>query len=524
MGNGLSECRTCHTPLPVGAAYCPTCGAATPTEISQGTGEQRRPRTGSLDDVELRARLQRIVGEDYRVDDVIGRGGFGIVFAARDLTLDRDVAIKALRPELVTFPALVERFKREARAAARLRHPNIIPIYLVGGTESVAYIVMPRIQGESLKVVLQSGARLSIEEAQRILTEAGRALAVAHQAGIIHRDVKPENILLEGPQRHVYLTDFGIAKAIGSEDEGLTATGMVVGTPSYMSPEQAGGQPHLDHRADIYSLGVVGFQMLTGQLPFVADGLNDLIFQQITKEAPAVETLRPDVPEFLAAAIERCLRRDPTERWETAEELARAVTDETYVGSRPRRPIRPGRRVALALTGVGIAALATFLAVRGYESGATSAVVEDSAAAPSATTMAVEDTAALAASQSDTATVVARDAAGPQEPSSPGPSTAVVPPPTVPATTQTPQAASAPARAPPVEQPAMGFLTINAEPWGMVQIDGVNIKETPLASHSVPPGIHVIRVLKDGYVPIVDTVTVTAGNALRRTYALERQR
>jgi hypothetical protein len=517
MNDAVAACRTCQTPLPLGAAYCPACGAATPTEISQATGEVRHT-AGSADEAEQRARLQRIVGSDYRIGEAIGRGGFGVVFAARDLTLDRDVAVKALRPELVSFPALLERFKREARAAANLRHPNIIPIYAVGGGESIAYMVMPRIAGENLKVLLEGEEQLPVEDVRRILAEAGQALAVAHRAGIVHRDVKPENILLEGPQRHVYLTDFGIAKAVGSEDEGLTATGVVVGTPSYMSPEQAGGQPSIDHRSDIYSLGVLGFRMLTGRLPFAAEGLNDLIFQQITKEPPTVHSLRPEVPEFLAVAVDRCLARDPAERWESANEFVRAVTDETYVGTRPRKRRSLSWRAVTAVVGIGIAGIAAALVLSGRGAPAPADDVPGAGAA----TLALEST--VTPNADLTTPAASNDAAGEQGPPAQAPP--IQPPAAATTTPATPDPSPVQATrpSPPVERPTMGFLTVDAEPWGMVQIDGVNVKETPLSSHGVPPGIHVIRILKDGYVPVVDTVTVTAGNVLRRRYVLERQR
>jgi serine/threonine protein kinase len=258
--------------------FCPSCGEATPTRLDPTSGVSSRSQsrtsdatvayvqTSSGEHSDYQRQLQDAIGKGYEIRDVIGQGGFGVVYSAWDVELHREVAVKAMRQVIFTTPGMLERFKREARAVARLQHPNIIPIYSVGESENLAYMIMPKIIGESLKATLVREKRLGVEDSRRILIEAARALHTAHEAGIVHRDVKPENILLEGEKRRVYLMDFGIAKTLEGEDQGLTGTGMVIGTPSFMSPEQASGQT-IDARSDLYSLGVVAFQMLAGRLP-----------------------------------------------------------------------------------------------------------------------------------------------------------------------------------------------------------------------------------------------------------------
>ena len=198
----------------------------------------------------MRAELQTALGEGYRVGPRIGRGGSATIYAARDLHLGRDVAVKVLDP-MVEAPEVRERFRREARAVARLRHPNVVPIFLVSERPGLSYFVMPLIEGASLAAVLAREGPLSIEEARRVLLEAASGLEAAHRAGIVHRDIKPENVMLEGPDRRVVLMDFGIARAIDGDERKLTMDGALVGTPEYMSPEQAAADPAVDARSDV---------------------------------------------------------------------------------------------------------------------------------------------------------------------------------------------------------------------------------------------------------------------------------
>ncbi|HXY19937.1 MAG TPA: protein kinase [Gemmatimonadales bacterium] len=290
----------------------------------------------------LEARLSTAFAGAYTLEGEIGRGGMGVVYRARDEKLKRTVAVKVLPPELAFRRDIRARFVREAETAARLSHPNIVPIHTVSESDDLVYFVMGYVDGESLSVRIKRRGRLSIEEARRIMRETADALAAAHQQGVIHRDVKPDNILLEGTRGRVMVTDFGIAKALSAEGGTLTDTGIAIGTPAFMSPEQAAGERVIDGRSDLYSLGVVAYQMLAGELPFQAPTVPGLLMKQIGTPAVPVERLRPDAPAELAATVMRCLEKDPEDRWPTADALRRALETGTYAPP----PARPGSRRA----------------------------------------------------------------------------------------------------------------------------------------------------------------------------------
>ncbi len=290
-------------------------------------------------DKALTARLTKALGTSYTLEGEIGRGGMGVVYNARDERLKRRVAVKVLPPELGFREEIRIRFLREAETAARLSHPHIVPIHSVGESpDGLVYFVMAYVEGEPLGAKLKRRGRLPPEEARRIMMETADALGAAHALGIIHRDVKPDNILLEGSRGRVVVTDFGIAKALSSTTGGatLTATGVAIGTPHYMSPEQAAGDREIDGRSDLYSLGVVSYQMLVGELPFQAPTVPGILMKQITERAPFVTDKRPDCPEDLAAAVMRCLEKDPEDRWSTADVLRRALEARSATPHRPR--------------------------------------------------------------------------------------------------------------------------------------------------------------------------------------------
>jgi len=324
VGDAVLSCSSCGNALADGALFCPSCGAATPTEISRDTGVARSAATTQASDDEQRRRVQNALGESFQVLRLLGQGGFAEVWAASDLKLKRQVAVKVLRGDLVVSAALSERFRREAEAVAKLRHPNIVPIYQVGEGAGLSYYVMPLIEGESLRHRMEQGP-LAIADARRILEEVAGALSVAHKAGIIHRDIKPDNIMLEGEEARAVVMDFGIAKALSEGEAGLTGTGMIVGTPHYMSPEQASGEKTVDSRSDIYSLGIVAYQMVAGELPFAGDSAQEVLVKQISAKPKPLDAVRPDTPVELSEAVMKCLRKAPAERWNTAGELAAAV-------------------------------------------------------------------------------------------------------------------------------------------------------------------------------------------------------
>jgi serine/threonine-protein kinase len=271
-------------------------------------------------DAELIA-LQEVVAGRYVVEREIGRGGMGVVYLARDLSLDRHVAIKLLPPALGTQPELRERFLRETRIAAGLSHPNIVAIHAVEEQGGLVFFVMGYVDGETLKERVTRAGALAPGEVARVLQEAGWALSYAHGRGIVHRDVKADNILVERGTGRALLTDFGIARISNST---MTAAGTSLGTPQYMSPEQATGE-EVDARSDIYSLGIVGFYALTGRLPFDAPSLQAVLAMQVTRPAPPVGSARPGTPPRLAEAIDRCLQKDASDRFQSAEALVEAV-------------------------------------------------------------------------------------------------------------------------------------------------------------------------------------------------------
>ncbi len=300
----------------------------------------------------LAARLNQVLGDAYTIEGEIGRGGMGVVYRARDERLQRRVAIKVLPPELAFQADIRERFTREAQTAARLSHPHVVPIYTVGEGNSLVYFIMNYVEGESLSARLKRRGQLPAEEVRRIMKETADALGAAHALGIIHRDIKPDNILLEGTRGRVMVTDFGIAKALSSVSGAtLTSAGVAIGTPSYMSPEQAAGEKQIDGRSDLYSLGVVGFQMSTADLPFKAPTVAGILMKQITEVAPPVSTRRSDFPGDLDLAISRCLEKDPENRWPTADALRRALESRTVTGYRPTGTTRAAQRSARRSSG-----------------------------------------------------------------------------------------------------------------------------------------------------------------------------
>jgi hypothetical protein len=296
-------------------------------------------------DKPLALRLKEALGDDYTIEGEIGRGGMGVVFRARDERLQRRVAVKVLPPELAFQKEIRERFAREAQTAARLSHPHIVPIHDVGEGQGLVYFIMGLVDGESLAARLRRRGRLPPEEARRIMRETADALSAAHALSIIHRDIKPDNVLLEGTRGRVMVTDFGIAKALsGATGHTLTGAGIAIGTPQFMSPEQAAGEKQIDGRSDIYSLGVVSYQMLTGELPFTAPTVAGILMKQITEPAPVLHELRADIPEDLSLAVARCLEKDPEHRWATADALRRALEARAVVGYRPTTRSAAGRR------------------------------------------------------------------------------------------------------------------------------------------------------------------------------------
>ncbi|HQR16792.1 MAG TPA: serine/threonine-protein kinase [Gemmatimonadales bacterium] len=266
--------------------------------------------------------LQEAVAGRYAVERELGRGGMGVVFLARDLALDRLVAIKLLPLALAASPDRRGRFLREARTAARLSHPNIVPIHSVEESDGLVFFVMGYVAGETLGERIRRAGRLSAGELTQIVREVAWALAYAHRQGVVHRDVKPENILLERDGGRAVVTDFGIAHVSGDAPD--TPAGQIIGTARAVSPEQAAGEP-VDGRSDLYSLGVTAYLAATGEWPFDGDSAAAILAQHLTRAPRPVLGVRPDLPAPLAEAIERCLAKAPEDRFASGEELAAAL-------------------------------------------------------------------------------------------------------------------------------------------------------------------------------------------------------
>ena len=289
---------------------------------------------------ELHERLQRALGASYRVERELPGGGMSHVFLATEVTLARPVVVKVLPPETA---ALVrsERFTREIQVAAALQHPHIVPLLTAGSGEGLAWYVMPFIEGESLATRMAREGALPVNEALKILVEVVDALAYSHSHGVVHRDIKPDNVMLSG--RHAMVTDFGVAKALtaASGDRPANTTGGVaIGTPAYMAPEQATADPHVDHRADLYAVGVMAYELFTGRTPFAAHTPHSMLAAQVTAFPDPVTLYRPSLPPAVAAAVMRCLEKLPADRFQSAEELA-AVLEAAITPSGGLTPVPP---------------------------------------------------------------------------------------------------------------------------------------------------------------------------------------
>jgi len=527
------ECVRCHTPLPDNSKFCFSCGY----DITGGGSLSAT----SAQTESLMARLQRIVEGKYKLERLLGKGGMGAVFLAQDLTLEREVAIKVLPPDISLDDHVVKRFQQEAKTAAKLDHPNIIPIYRVESEGGLFFFVMKYIAGTSLEDVLDEKKRLPVDYVQRVLWEAACALGHAHQRGIVHRDVKPANIMFDHDGR-VMLTDFGISKALQAAS-GFTGTGMIIGTPHYMAPEQAKGSP-VDGRADQYSLGVVGYRMLTLELPFGGDSVHTILYKHIFEPAPRTSSVRQDMPPHLSEAISRALAKEPAQRYANMEEFATAVWPEQPVAApgsgkstpRPRArapvtaespteltpaattplPAAKGKAPPPVAKKKGGKGLFVGVAVLAVAAGGYFVVVKGGAKNPPA-------------QQTQTTNPAANPSANPA---------------TNQGAAQTPESTATPVQnnppavqrnTPPVtrrerrrelrelNQPATagGLLTISSDPIGAeVYIDGVDVGQTPIVEYSVGAGKHTVRVERAGYKTQTETVTVGANDTVRRKFSL----
>ena len=279
----------------------------------------------------LRDALIAAVGDEYEVIRLIGRGGMGAVYLARDTALERLVAIKVLPPGGATDAGVLERFRREAKTVAKLQHAGIVPLYAFGERRGLCWFVMGYVRGESLGARLDREAPMDVETTRTLIAQVADALDHAHRLGIVHRDIKPDNVLIDDSNGRAMLTDFGIARAdrlVASSS--LTQVGSVMGTPHYMSPEQATAEPTIDGRSDLYSVGVMAYQMLSGRLPFNGQSFRELLMQHVSAKPVPLSEVAPNVPADLADAVTRCLEKDPEKRFADGKSLRGAVGGSAY--------------------------------------------------------------------------------------------------------------------------------------------------------------------------------------------------
>ena len=314
MTTAARACPSCRTPLPEEALFCLHCGTATPTEPGVP------PRTELTDASEIARVRKALAGRGYSVERILGEGGMATVYLATDLKHRRQVAVKVMRPDLAATLG-AERFLREVEIAAQLSHPNILPVHDSGDADGVLFYVMPYVEGESLHERIKRETQLPVQEALRIAREVSEALAYAHGRKIVHRDIKPANIMLTAG--HALVADFGIARAVGGAT--ITQTGFSVGTPHYMSPEQASGSATVDGRSDIYAVGCVLYEMLAGEPPFTGPTAQAIVLRSMTEAPRPLTASREGLSPAIEAVVTRSLTKNPADRWQTAADFGKAL-------------------------------------------------------------------------------------------------------------------------------------------------------------------------------------------------------
>jgi predicted Ser/Thr protein kinase len=497
-------CSRCGTQNKDSAKFCDSCGLDLTATTPVGAIKEQQ----ELTEIEM---VRKELEKEYEVLDELGRGGMAIVFKAKETELDREVAIKVLPFSLAFDKEFVERFQREARTSARLEHPNIIPIYRVGKSGRVIYFVMKFLRGKPLSSVLaaRGGGGLPPVEIRRILADVCRALAYAHKSGIVHRDIKPDNIMFD-EHGHAVVTDFGIAKAASGGK--LTGTGMSIGTPHYMSPEQAKAQA-LDGRSDIYSLGVVAYQCLTGAVPFDGEDSFSIGYKHIMEEIPAPPLENPEKRQ-LFEIVRKMMAKLPEQRFQNAEELISVLESGRSVSfttdATMALPSMAGARLAAATTplprvmpGAGppvlagephkrsvAAALVLWLVIVGTVLGGGGFYAYKQglifAARPASDTTAAQDTTARdSVAHRDSIALLAADSARRDSARSAVPHTPLAPPGTP------------------------GRLVLQGVPQGArVLIDGQQVRGTSL---DMPPGVHRLNVRVAGYQTFDRQVVISPG-------------
>lgn len=330
----MLTCSKCRAELPEDALQCPSCGADVPTDpgidpaVLRASKAVTTPVGFKPKRESVQSRLQRAMGMNYDVKECVGRGGFAEVYEVLDIHLERRLAAKVLMPEIAANPGTRERFTHEARTVARLNHPAILPIHFVGDAEDLAYYVMPFIEGDSVQDVLERQGKMTTAETVAVAKPILEALSHAHDVGLIHRDIKPDNVMIDAKTHRALLVDFGIAKAVDQDKaSNLTQTGQAVGTPYFMSPEQALGDK-LDGRSDLYSFGAMLFEMVIGKKLYDGESAHEVVSKHVADPIPVPSQVDPTVPDWLSDIIVRLLQKQPGERYQTAAEVVAALDEQ----------------------------------------------------------------------------------------------------------------------------------------------------------------------------------------------------
>jgi serine/threonine-protein kinase len=425
-----------------------------------------------LDEVGV-AKLTRVLREEtageYEIERELARGGMGVVFLATETQLRRRVAIKVLPPALTFGATAIERFRREARTAAALDHPNIIPIYRVSAGGELLWYSMKLLEGQSLDAILKEREHLELAETIALLDQVADALDYAHRHGVIHRDIKPGNIMLDDRGR-VTVTDFGIAKEI--QEGSFSASGQLLGTPYYMSPEQYAGA-EVSGAADQYSLAVVAYQCLGRRVPFEASTAYELLNKHVTEPPPPLADLRPDLPAHACAAVERALAKSPEDRFSTVMDFVNALAGRTPMVAVPVAPVRRGRR--LVTWGAGIVAVAALY-------GGIRLLRDDTRAAEPLLPAPIPAPAPGALPGGQSGRLVAPTAS--------------------------------PAAAAPTRTPTAVLIIRLTSGWARIYVDGDSRGERPVHREELPPGTHTLRFERPGFVPLDTTLRLRSGTNL----------
>jgi serine/threonine-protein kinase len=529
------KCPSCDAQNPEGSPFCGDCGAVLGAEPTLPT-PAGRPVAGPADDqlvVAVDLRPGTLFDGRYEVLGLLGRGGMGSVYRAHDRALDETVAIKILRPDFAQDPQMHERFKSEIKLARKVRHKNVCTIHHFGEHRGLLYISMELLDGVDLKKVVREHGALAPEKGYEVAIQVAEGLAAVHEAGIVHRDLKTPNIILDRANV-ARLLDFGVAKRLGETT--LTATGQIVGTPEYMSPEQAQGNK-ADFRSDIYALGIVVYEIFTGHVPFRGDTPISTILKQITEPPPLDGPVGGRLPAELKPVLRRALAKEPAERFGSAHEMAEALRQARSPSRRqqpvptaalraptlsprtapPRAPVLPGRAWLWALPALGVA-LGALALWRGQPGALPPSPVAEPTPVPS-----LEPTPPAPAppSLAPSAVEVARGSPAPtpvplRTPPAPDPTPRAAPwtrpvaavapatPTPAPLSTATPRPQPPPTPTPlPVPAPAPaegpGLLQVAVRPWGSVSVDGKLIGDTPLDRISLSAGPHLVRVRHPAY-------------------------